>query len=327
MNQEISLKYNRNFGAEIEINSFDSLSRPIIKGKLPEGSEYIYSFVKSCVKEKTLLHGWRNNHNNDYWAIKPDGSCGLEICTPVLSGFYGIEKICDLIQKMSLDKKIISDTRCSFHVHVDIGDLKKNEIAAIIAWWIKIEFLFFCSIPSHRKKNEYCRLIGLLEDMNANKRISDSNLIKMVGTYKYNSINCIHYFEKKRNTIEFRIMDNRCCLDSFYSKNWIKIILHFINRALHFGKPDNYSWLDPKEAFEFLGFDQNLSDGMKQTRSWFCENLKNHVLDFGNIKSTLFNKEIFDFSKNEIDLLYSKYFIDDNLVDLNTKLYSIKYRY
>jgi hypothetical protein len=82
-------------------------------------------------------------------------------------------------------------------------------------------------------------------------------------------------------------MDHDCCSDEIAAKNWIKLILHFIERSLCRGKPKNYEpnnpftsycWLDPSDFFDLLSFtgDYQLSDELVEVRSWFLQRL----LDF-----------------------------------------------
>ena len=288
----LDLDYLRRFGVEIEVNSFDMLNRPIgyEDGKLPEGIHYIGNLVQKTTNEKVLIHKWGNDHHNDVWIIKPDASCGMEICTPVLKGLNGINRTSSVVEALGNDSKISADARCSFHVHVDVSDLSDIQLASVITWWIKCEAVFMDSVPSARKKNQYCQFIGLtyIFENVEDKFLLTEYLFKSVGHCKYYSINTFHYMKKNRKTIEFRIMDNACCLNPDMAKNWIKLILHFVERAIIAEMPleymlnnrwSGYCWLDPIDVFEFLGFipDQfELSTQAKEVRNWFLSRLKSN---------------------------------------------------
>ena len=86
----------RRYGVEIEVNSFDGLPRPLgwEDGNLPEGIYYVGNLVKKITNERVLIHKWGNDHYNDSWVVKPDSSCGMEICTPVLKGWHGLMRTC-----------------------------------------------------------------------------------------------------------------------------------------------------------------------------------------------------------------------------------------
>jgi len=303
MNQE---KNNRSFGVEIEVN-----------GIYPDEAKYIADFISDNTKDPTVLHKWKNDHNNNYWVVKPDATCGLEICTPVLSGEFGIKKVENLIESICSDNKITSDDRCSFHVHFDVSDLDKSQIASIICWWIKSEFVFFNAIPDVRKNNQFCKMISLLDDFEVNSRFSDNSLIRKLGKYKHNSMNTFHMYNKKRNTIEFRIVGNYACSNSIVASNWIRLYLHFINRSLLYGKPikycknniwSGYCWLDLNSFFVFMGFDDlNLSDDLMKIRNWFCEILKENIFNNKESLNCIFDKQIIGCLKKEIRALCSKY--------------------
>ena len=280
----------RRFGVEIEVNSFDMLNRPIgyEDGRLPEGIHYIGNLIQKITTEKVLIHKWGNDHHNDVWIVKPDASCGMEVCTPVLKGLNGINRIYRVVEGLGQDSKISSDKRCSFHVHVDISDLTDHQLAAIITWWIKSEPVFMDSVPVSRKKNQYCQFIGLtdiFEDVE-DKFLTPEYLFKKLGHCKYYSINTFHLVKKNRRTIEFRIMDSACCLNPTMAENWVKLILHFIERAIQQGMPidympndkwSGYCWLDPIDVFEFLGFmpeQYDLSPILQEVRDWFLSRLR-----------------------------------------------------
>lgn len=293
----LALNTTRRFGVEIEINSFDMRDRPLgfEDGKLPEGIHYVGNLVQKITQDRVLIHKWGNDHDNDIWIIKPDGSCGMEVCTPVFKGWNGIMRTCRVIDGFSKDPKITADNRCSLHVHLDVSDLSEMQLASVISWWIKCEPVFLDSVPSRRKKNQYCQILGQMDmfDDVEEGLLPPESLCKRIGHCKYYTLNTFHYQNKKRKTIEFRIMDNECCLDPWMAKNWVRLILHFVEQSVARGMPINYEpgnhwsgycWLDPLDVFEFLGFSggqYHLSPGLNQVRSWFISRLHTHSRNTG----------------------------------------------
>jgi len=286
--EKLDLNYLRRFGAEIEINAFDGRNRPLNhgEGKYPEGTYYVANLIQKVLKKPVKIHKWAYDHNNDAWIIKPDSSCGIEICTPVQKGWFGVQEICKVIDELACNRKINADDRCSFHVHIDVSDLTEQQVATIITWWVKCEPVFMDSVPQSRKRNQYCQLLGQSEifDRIEDDFYTSDNLIRKLGNCKYFTINTYHYYNNKRKTIEFRIMDSDACLDPFLAKNWIRLLIHFIEMSLRKGMPDSYfsgnpwsgyCWLDPKDVFEFLGLNgkYQLSQGLNQVKSWFIERL------------------------------------------------------
>jgi hypothetical protein len=293
--EKLNLDYFRRYGIELELNSFDLRNRSIgyENGRLPEGTYYIGNLVQKTIKENVLIHKWGNDHNNDKWIIKPDASCGIEVCTPVCKGWHDLKKVCKVVDNFASDSKILADDRCSLHVHIEVADLSLDQVATIFTWWIKCEPVFMDSVPSSRKRNRYCQFIGLSDFMDNIEYgfVSTQDLLQNLGEYKYYSANSYHIYRQKRDSIEFRIMDHSACKDSLAVKNWTRLLLHFVERCVAKGMPTNYKennpwsgyqWLDPCQVFEFLGFspDQyDLSEGLSQTRSWFLSKLLQNTLN------------------------------------------------
>lgn len=276
----LSLSYLRRFGTEIEINAFDGRNRPLKENALPEGIYYVGNLVQKTTGDNVTIHKWGHDHNNPTWIIKPDSSCGMEVCSPVSKGWLGLKSICRVIEAMGKDGRIDADHRCSLHVHVDVSDLTIEQLGSIIMWWIKCEPVFLDTVPSSRKRNRYCQFLGLCELFEHDSNYTVEGLIKKLGTAKYGTLNTYHLKNGKRQTIEFRIMGNECCLDPWIAKNWIRLILHFVEMAAARPMPREYEpddpwtgycWLDPQEVFTLLGFDgsHELSPGLKQVQSWF----------------------------------------------------------
>lgn len=296
-----SLNYTRRFGAEIEINSFDQRNRPANydQGVLPEGVHYVGNLVQSKINDRVIVQKWGLNHFNSAWIVKPDSSCGMEVCSPVLKGWSGLMNLCNVLKGFEEDPQIISDHRCSFHVHVDVSDLSKLDLASILSWWIKFEVVFLDSVPFSRKLNQYCQFFGLKTIFNHDIVFEPEYLIKIFGEHKYNTLNTYHYLNKNRKTIEFRIMDHMCCKDPWMAKNWIRLVLHFVECCIKKGLPSSfkkndpwsgYCWLDPKDLFEFLNFfETDVSPGIEQVRGWFLSRLKKNIKN--DYKFGIFSKK------------------------------------
>ena len=302
----LNLDYFRRFGVELEINAFDMLDRPEgfehDRKKLPSGIHYVGNLVQKITKNIVTIQKWDNNHHNNFWIVKPDGSCGMEVCTPVFKGWKGLMELCRVVDGFKKDVNIKSDHRCSFHVHFDVHDLNDWQMASIISWWVKFEPVFLDSVPSSRKRNHYCQFLGQMDIFNdiEDGFLPPEILFKRIGYCKYYTINTFHYYHKRRKTIEFRIMDSECCLNAWMAKNWVRLLLHFVECAILRGMPKEYEagnpwsgycWLDPVDLFEFLGFLPNqckLSLGLQQVRSWFISRLySNCHTDFNGVMSNI----------------------------------------
>jgi len=324
----------RRFGVELEINAFDGRSRPFDYelGNLPKGIFYVSWLVQKVVKDKVFIQKWGNNHNNDSWILKPDSSCGIEVCTPVLKGIDGVKKVSAVVDAFSNDNNIKADQRCSFHVHVDVHDLSVDQVASVISWWIKCEYVFMNMVPIKRKRNRYCQLLSfsdIVDEVECHI-ISSNALINSIGVHKYYSINTYHFINNKRQTIEFRIMDASACLNYFDAKNYILFLLHFVNITSKLPLLKNYeknnqmtgyAWLDFNKVMELLGFDDdsNLSSGLKEVKEWLFIRMKQNISCeingvFGNDFKSHQHYDVFRFEKDSNSLLNNK-FIEDKFSD------------
>jgi hypothetical protein len=211
----------------------------------------------------------------------------------VVKGWPGLKSICEVADVIKRDSKLSIDHRCSLHLHIDVADCNREEIAKILTYWVKCESVFLDSVPNHRKRNQYCQCIGMTDLFEHNTTWDENIIIKKLGVQKYYTINCFHYYriatpKGGRKTIEVRIIEAEGCSDSFLIKNWIRLLIHFVERAKVAPIPGAYNpndpmsgfcWLDPEDIMRFLGFigDYQLSKGMEQTRNWFIARLYNHI--------------------------------------------------
>jgi len=292
--KEIAFTYGRKFGVEIELNSFDKRDfkkQPLSGDELPQGIEYVSQKLMSALgmNEEVQIKGWESTHNNTAWIVKPDSSCGIEVCSPPTKGWKGLKMLLKAVNAVANDDKIEADGRCSMHVHVDISDFNTEQLGSLLSYYVKSEMIFLDSMPPDRKKNRYCQCIGVSDVFDVDEPISTNILMDRLGSHKYFSANVWYLRRGKRNTIEFRIVGNEGCLDPFLVKNWIRLLIHFIEMTKKTDMPKAYvqgdpwsglSWLDPEQLFMLLGFDgfNPLSAGMEQTRNWFLARLYNNMM-------------------------------------------------
>lgn len=280
--------YYRRYGSEIEVNAFDGLSAPTQEGAQPEGIQHVAQIVATATKSRCEIYTWltgqRATDFNQVWMVKPDGSCGMEVCSPVSKGLYGINQGANVIAAFRDSRVVHADTRCSLHVHVDVSELPTDSVAAILAHWVKCEYVMLLAMPDHRKKNRYCQPIGMSDLLQADSNLSPEAVINWLGMYKYYTANAFHYKNGKRPTLEFRIADEEACKNPVYYRNWHKLILHFVEMAVLKGMPKPYKkgdpstgylWLTPHDVLSFLNFEDevDLCDELKETRNWFVSRI------------------------------------------------------
>jgi hypothetical protein len=321
----LEFNYLRRFGVEMEFNAFDGKGGPYTKEKPPLGIFHVGNIVPKVLGEYIEVRTWGPTHwnkTNGCWVVKPDGSCGMELCSPVSKGWYGLEKICKVADAIRADAKINADRRCSLHVHVDVSDCTKEQLANIIAYWIKCELVFMDSVPDTRKNNRYCQFIGLWDWFSEETCYTPDELIRVLGNQKYLTINTWHLSKGCRQTLEFRIGENMICRDSYALKNWVRLVIHFVEMTKDRPAPPPYIpgnpwsswlWLDPNEVFELLGFDGrcDLSPGLRQVRNWFIARL---MVNQGAMKYGIQSKAGRRFAHTQVLDMAHKYMQEEGLL-------------
>lgn len=287
----------RRFGIEIETNADDCrdfTEYGLGPEELPLGIHRIGTNITSLLRSNVIVDRWHYTHHNEYWILKPDSSCGIEICSPVLRGLSGINECCSVINLLRDDENTKIDNRCSVHIHIEVNDLNFDSLAQLLVFWIKCEPVFIDAVPAYRKSSRYCKSIGQSITF---YDFSPSVLIELLGKEKYYSMNTYHYYKRKRNTIEFRLLGHESCRDANSVANWIMLILHFVEmtksalfRNFEGRQWHGYNWLNPKDVFKILGFDgeHNLSKELIDLRSWFLSILHKNV---GTSKAGIWSKE------------------------------------
>jgi len=284
--------YYRPFGIEAELNAFDGIAETK-RSASPKGIHDVANLISSVLGEYVEVRGHGSTHWHrklGHWVLKPDNSCGIEVCSPVSQGWLGLKNIIRVIDSFG---EISVDNRCSFHVHINAADLSKKQIANVLRWWIKCEPVFFDSVPDNRKNSKFCQFFGLFAWEVA--PISDQELIDVFGFEKYLSANTYHLVSGDLETLEFRIGEHELCRNAFFAKNWIRLLIHFFEVAKDI-EPDNLSWLDLADVIAFLGLNGDLSAGMEQIRDWFLAriyyNHKSQIDEFFKYMRIITNKQV-----------------------------------
>ena len=306
---QIEFTSSRRFGIELELNSFDGENRPP-KGEKPKGIEYVADLVANATPDEGCeIRVYEHTDNNNAWVAKPDSSCGLEVVSPPEKGWNGLKRVLKVVHALQVDPVIKSDRRCSVHIHVEISDLTKAQIASIVSWWVKCEPVIMDAMPMERKRNRYCQMVGMNNTFQHDGNYTDDDIVRRVGDVKYYSLNAHQYVLGNRNTLEFRTMEGGGCKDAYLVKQWVRFIIHFVETAINSKRPLPYHdpknedekknltpwtglcWLDPEHVLTFLGFNNvpmeipgvrpakeyTLSNGMQQTRNWFIARLMKNM--------------------------------------------------
>lgn len=295
MDKVLDCCFTRRFGAEIELNTANGVVVKLDEdeGDIPLGSDRVANLISNTLLSKVELQGWDWSHNNDFWIVKPDSSCGIEICTPILKGWLGLESLIRVVKALN-ESKMNSDKRCSFHLHINIADLTKEQLATVFAYYIKCEHVIFDAMPSWRKINRYCQFLGMSDLFDVGFNMDMDELICKVSGVKYYSINAYHFLKgggftwrnNRKKTFEVRTGENDMCLDPYHVKNWVRFLIHFVEMTKNMPYPGVYkngnqwsglAWLGLKEVMhDVLKFDKSLSEGLNQVKRWFIGRMLKH---------------------------------------------------
>lgn len=317
MQEKILYNYNRRFGLEIEINSLDNRDftiNKLNKYEYPQGTIELAEIIRKNLNKSVDISGYKLTHNNVNWNIKPDSSCGIEVCTPVSSIREHYFDIFTFLKKAK-EAKFNTDKRCSVHVNINLidgfvktestlSDRKKYEwfpdsrcvagvgIYNLLKNWIRFEHIFFDLMPSHRKNTKYARCIGLTPriDIEKKERIEFNELFSLFSYDKYAkycSANIYHLCKGSRPTIEFRLFEGS--LNPVDIINWTRLLIFFVDKSMEYTSLSTscktFVWADLKTFFKLMDFDKPdlLSIEMQQCRSWFIYTLNKNLTNSDSI--------------------------------------------
>jgi hypothetical protein len=263
----------RRFGVEIEYNSFDKLSRSVGFNGLPSGIYNIADILSDVLKEEIEINRWHNTNNNNLWVVKPDSSCGIEVCSPPKIHHNVLNQIYNSINAISKNNFIEADNRCSFHIHVEIEDFDDENLKSIVYNWLIFEPIFFACCSSNRWINNYCKPLSFSFNI-SNTDFIDSILDSLMEN-KYFAINLCNYKKKKKRTVEIRIMGGEACLSPDLALNWCKLILCFVEQCKKNTLKPNYSDIN-YGSFKDFDMLMNLDDffGNNKMKLWVKERVK-----------------------------------------------------
>lgn len=244
------------FGVEIELDDLDGRDfglRPLLQGEMPSGIDEVRKLIEGLGLE-VHVHSWKHNHNNSIWICKPDSSCGIEICSPVMEDSE-IKNLTAVIDALDRQKEFTAGENCSVHVHVDVSHLvgskctNSERLCSVLSWWIKSEAVMFDSVPDRRRNSKFCRCIGLTDTISHDEVLISSLMISRLSN-KYFSLNTHHMFLGKRNSIEFRLMEGT--KSSLDVQMWVRLILQFVESTSHLDHPNDLRWIDLEDVCRII---------------------------------------------------------------------------
>jgi hypothetical protein len=181
-------------------------------------------------------------HNTTpHWKIVTDGSCGLELVSPVLEGEAGIEEV--RIAAAALEAAGAKvDKRCGLHVHFDARTMSLKAVKNLFKMWLKFEDVLDTFQPASRRgnANTYCRTNldhGITDAGNHRGQCSRmfgkidacKNMDQMKELYpcRYRKLNIQSYF--RHQTLEVR--HHSGTTDPAKITNWVRLMARLFDAA------------------------------------------------------------------------------------------------
>jgi len=266
--------------------------------------------VSRVIKEQDPLHSVSltgySLSDGSCWHIKTDSTCGWEVASYKGSGIDDINCISNCIEAVGKSGVII-DWNCGLHVHIDVSDCSKEDVAKIVAQWFRIEPVMFYSVPEHRRSNIYCKTVRS-SYRKFNKKWTAVEFYDKIKPYHYNSrkrrrvsLNICNFEKSLRNsnndrkTLEFRFPE--MSVSSIDIKNWIKLFILFVENSKNMEMPDDLNPVDVYESLKILDLCSCngsivLSTGLFNVKNWFLTRMLQNAINikFCNEAITILNQ-------------------------------------
>ena len=188
---------------------------------------------------------WEQSRNNNYWHVKQDATCGLlgkgydkgwEVASYVGRGDGDIRHI-GMVAEALGKAGCQTNQHCGLHIHVEVIDFSVEEIAILMAYYAKIEWLILAITPKHRHLNPYCDPLYFSEKecrkrwtpVELWKALRPKNLSSFDNPYRWRSVNLVNFarHEDDRCTLEFRLPE--CTLNKVPVTNWTRLFVNFVD--------------------------------------------------------------------------------------------------
>jgi hypothetical protein len=286
----------RRFGVELEVGNE-------VKKKA------VQSVISTVSKYNAYVSRYALSNNNCYWHIKDDATCGLkgrngpkgvEIASFIGKGIDDIDHVSFVSSKLN-DIGCKANHNCGLHVHAEVSDLTMDQVAVIVACWIKIERLMSMILPIRRYQSEHCKFMfapscndnvfGLCREKSYTchdflEAVSPKNLSyfdnddRRFNLNLVNLVRAVNDNSPNRRTIELRWPEGT--LEPRDIRCWVKLFLLFIDSCKDRKMPKNLHHCGLEEGLQMFGLSHSknifiiMSESIHETKTWFLERILNH---------------------------------------------------
>lgn len=134
----------RTFGVEIE---FSTCNRRTLDRELAQRG-------LRMVDASSTHNGW----DRTGWTLKHDGSCGLELVSPPLSGDAGLDATAKALEALR-EAGAYVNTQCGLHVHWGASDYTARDFENLVALYATCEADLLKVLHASRARNDYARQV------------------------------------------------------------------------------------------------------------------------------------------------------------------------
>lgn len=266
----------RKFGVEIEYgqtNLMHAAAEAITEADPERPADVFEQYCRSAVRNA--------------WHVKLDHSCGdqdgeygLEVASPIMKGWKDLLAVAR-VGRAAVRVGAKPNARCAVHVHAAAGDFDRPRLASLVAWWLKVEWLWLEAVEARRRRSEYCVPLRkacrfLLEydaDYDAQSFMRDFENEDPDRRVALNVSRCYDKEDRRQWTVELRLPE--ATKSEVDTVNWCRLFVYFVEHASSQPFPGSLRELrNLKEALAAMGLWQwpgrplQLSVGMWKTRDW-----------------------------------------------------------
>lgn len=178
-----------------------------------------------------------NHRTRRHWKLTTDSSCGLELVSPVLHGFEGLNAVRKALEVLAANGVVV-DNSCGLHVHHDAADFSVASMKRVVKLYSQFEGVIDQLHDESRRANmnSYCQSMTRIgeyfyEQANVERLISSIN-------DRYYKVNLHAY--TVHGTIEFR--QHAGTLDADEAVRWIILSQAILERALRPFSAKRVAW-------------------------------------------------------------------------------------
>lgn len=141
--------------------------------------------------------------DSDYWHVENEGSIrnGIEAVSSILDGSSINEALCHVEDTLNGCE---NSWRCGVHVHVDVGDLSREEVANVISGYILLERLLFAWEGTNRNDSKFCVPVAVSSHILEGYAHWVYDIPARGSLTKYSALNLLPI--ERQGSVEFRFM-------------------------------------------------------------------------------------------------------------------------